>query len=204
MVPWNIFAISRLDCDSVGVHPNNRGGSSPNFQYVHGSLYANIIKDGFDPKRAIPGIVIKCDEGDAKKKLIEYNEGLAQGNDLCPPVVKTKMCYGTLASSHLTLGLRCFKNQMNSRISGCVFSVPSDDEFLKQVVDHGHLYYVLDSSLSQEDAEFLSEWRNSDQNQNQGNSEAQLIRNLQRLLLEEMAKNGPQVSPTKLLIGGQR
>ena len=175
------------------MHPFNRSGAPPNFQYVHGSLLQNIVRDGFDPKRATPGIVIFCDDDASKKHLLEWNEGLASGNDLCPPVNKQRMVYGTLAASHMTLALRAFKAKMYSSITGSVFPVPADGPMLHNVVEHGHNYYVLDSKVSKSDAEFLSEWKNSDQNQNQGNSEAQLVRTLQKLLIAEMEAHGPQV-----------
>ena len=191
----------RLDPDTVGVSPFNRGGSAPNMPYIHSALQQMVTRDGFDPKRPQAGFVILHETSDSQAGLVAFNEKLADGCDLYPPVFGKGMKYGSLASSHLTLALRCWKNTVHSSITGARFQVPADDDALKHVVSQGHSYFVLDDKISKEDAEFLSEWRNADQNQNQCNSEAQLIRTLQSLVEDELAKSdaGTQVKLSTII-----
>jgi hypothetical protein len=51
------------------------------------------------------------------------------------------------------------------------------------------LYWLLAEAITAEDATLLSEWRNSDQNQSQFNSEMQLIRSIQRVCNFELQLN---------------
>ena len=99
----------------------------------------------------------------------------------------------TLALSHMTLTTRLFKHEVKSSITGNTFAVASDDEDHKFAVQHGLLYWVLREEISDEEAMTLSEWRNSDNNQNLMNSEAQLLRAISRICRLEVHSHNLEV-----------
>ncbi len=121
------------------------------------------------------------------RENIAFNLSLGDGTDLYPPVVQSRMARATLAGSHLTLLLRCLRSGMKSSLIGTCFVVGDGDPDLKKVVDEGHSYWLLSEDITEEEAVLLSEWRNSDQNQNQCNSEMQLIKSIQRICTKELS-----------------
>ena len=77
-------------------------------------------------------------------------------------------------------------------ITICILPVPAEDEHLRNVVDNGLRWYLLREDIPGEDAQFLSAWMNSDQDQNQLTSEAQHMKEIQCLVLVEEQRS-PQV-----------
>ena len=171
----------------------NRAGQAPNIAVVHTSLYQSICRDGFDKRRPHPGFAIQMESTEMIAANIAFNKKLADGTDTYPPLVVSHMTRATLAGSHLTLLLRCLRSGMKSSLLGTSFTINDDDDDLKKVVADGHCYWLLSEKITEEDAVLLSEWRNSDQNQNQFNSEMQLIKNIQRICLKEQSLANGQV-----------
>lgn len=153
--------------DTCLVSPNNRMGQPLNMHYVHVGLGTKSIKNrGYDPKRPQPGIVKENKSSEGIAKLQKHNYRLMQGNDLYPPMYPDKAHNETLANSHLTCIFRLHKCQKQSTITGEAFIAPPDETYLQMVLDEGYDYYVLVEALPDEDAQFISEYRNADQNQN--------------------------------------
>ena len=150
--------------ESILVSENNR---IPNMPYAHCDLAPGIMKDGFDSGRAQKGWVVELSNADDINALIAYNNKLAEGSDLYPPIIAELVKYACLAGNHLTIVFRLFKSSKKSSINGKTFSAPAEDEFLADVLENGHEYYVLDQKTPVEDQVFLARWKNTDQNQNQ-------------------------------------
>ena len=90
------------------------------------------------------------------------------------PVNKHKMSKGTLASTHLDISFRLFKHSCLAP-GGETFSAGEDD-ILQRVVQRGHKWWLLSCEIPDPDAHEISEWRNSDNNNNQVNHEIEHIR----------------------------
>ena len=176
----------RLDPNSTGCSMRNR---KPNMQYLHRELAPNLKTKGYDPARPRIGYVISNVSEKNISAMIKYNQELAAGTDLFPPIVEIMMKHEVLAGQHLSLTLRCFKAGMVSSLTGDAFTVPADDSALGSVSQRGHRYFEIVEDIPNEDAEFLAEWENSDQNQNNVNSEAQLIKAIQSICIKEMKIN---------------
>ena len=181
----------RLHPDSVLVHPRNRSGQAPNIQYIHRTLGPNLMKQGYDPKRPHDGYVVELQDANAKKEVMEYNRKIGTHKvGLMPPIHDDMVKYAALGGNHLTLTLRLFKHNVTSPITGVTFQAPSSDNELKQVIDLGHRYVVLDGAkMTKEDCDVVSKWLNSDQDQNQSSGSAQLIRTLLDLCREESKRS---------------
>ena len=78
---------------------------------------------GYDTARPLPGICIHYASAEQTSTLQTYNRSFAEGSDLYPPVRIDQMKYGTLASSHLNLLLRCYESNMVSSVTGRRFDV---------------------------------------------------------------------------------
>ena len=150
--------------EKILVSDNNR---VPNMPYAHCDLAAGIIKDGFDKSRPQVGFVVELTNEEDIERLCAYNAKLAEGNDLYPPIVNELVRYSCLAGNHLTICFRLFKSGKKSSLTGKTFVAPAGDDFLADVLQNGHEYYVLDSKTPAADQQFLARWKNTDQNQNQ-------------------------------------
>jgi hypothetical protein len=166
----------RIDADSIGVSPFNRLGAPPNMRYCHADLCPNILADGFEPSRPRPGFLIQRSQEDTVQRLRDHASKLARMSELFPPSNLSSLTYECLAANHLTLALRMFKDSVTSHLTGVTFKIPDDDPDLDYVCKQGHLYFILKDGISDDDARFLSEYMNADQNQNQFNSEVHLIK----------------------------
>ena len=132
--------------ESILVSENNR---IPNMPYAHCDLAPGIMKDGYDNGRAQKGWVVELSNADDINALIAYNNKLAEGSDLYPPIIAELVKYACLAGNHLTIAFRLFKSSKKSSINGKTFSAPAEDEFLADVLENGHEYYVLDQKTIQ-------------------------------------------------------
>ena len=137
--------------------------------------------EGFDPKRPRPGVVIHYKSEAKLKQLVEDNLAASRDDPHMPPVLPDRMAYAALGGNHMTTGLRLFRHSVPKASGGGNFCV-GDDKELAAVVEHGHKYIVLREDIPDEDARLVCEWLNSDQNQNSGNSEIQLLAQIQSVL----------------------
>jgi hypothetical protein len=163
-----------LQPDVVGISPDNR---KVNLKYVHG-LASQIKREGFDPSRPRVGYVVQLTQSDDVKRLIDFNVAESQAQpELWPPILKDKMSYACLGGNHLTVALRLFKHGAGGQTAGDEGGVC--DEALAAVVQTGHKYVILKDQILKDDprnASFIASWLNSDQNENQGNNEAELMK----------------------------
>ena len=156
-----------LDVNSVLTSKNNRMGGPLNMVYVHvGICKRSFLGQGYDPKRPRPGVVKENVSKAGIEALQLHNQQLMQGNDLFPPIHKDIAVNESLAGSHITVSFRLFKAQKQSSITGETFIVPADDDDLQGVVDKGYCYWICVEALPDDLAELVSEYCNSDQNQN--------------------------------------
>jgi hypothetical protein len=181
-----------LDIDTVGVSKYNRGGQEPNMQYVHQDLCANVKLDGFNPHRLTPGIVVVLKSAKLLDELVAHNQRLQVGSSAYPPLFPQKLKHDCLGGNHLTLATRIFKHGMKSTITGDVYNLTQVlDKDLVNTCEQGLKYWVLDEGIydNTDDLVFLSEWKNADNNQNQMNSEMQLLKHAQQELRIELERN---------------
>lgn len=174
--------------------PKNRLGAPLNINYIHVDLAGNVLnKNGWDPKRPKPGVVVRRTNPDKIKKLREHAKTMhATAPRLFPPVAvdSPEAIYECIAANHLTCLLNLIGNQMVSDITKQSFAVPKDDNELKNVVESGHVYYIIRDDIPDEDLEFLSEYLNSDQHENQCTSEIATLSQVDRAIAQEL-KNTP-------------
>ena len=147
-------AAARVPSDQIGASPLNR---MTNIPYVH-QLGADLRRDGFDPSRCQKGWLRRLKSQAKIDALVKHNEEIGGGTDLLPPVLKGVMVYECLATTHMSTALALFRTGRLSLITGEVWSVPLDDALLREVVELGHFYYILDEDLPDDDAEFLITW----------------------------------------------
>ena len=170
-----------IDVDCVGPSEMNR---DTNIQYVHTGVGAGIKQDEFDPERASAGYVIRL-KGQARIEAFQafYRKLSLTAPELYPPMLKDKMTMPCLSANHLTLCLRGFKHNVKDLIPN------PDDKDLGLKITNGHKYYVFKEDIPAEAMLLVSEWENSDNNQNSGTNEAALMRTVKRCVLEIMRKN---------------
>ena len=131
---------------------------------------------------------------------ISHMEAVTSRTNLHPPMQKDRIKYFTIAGTHISIALRLFAAGQKSGLTGQVFKVPSDDIELQNEVNLGHMYWILDESISASEAQLVSEWRNADQNQNQLNSEVQTLRSIHAILVKKLAeKQGGRVTLAELI-----
>ncbi len=102
---------------------------------------------GYDPSRPLPGIAVTASTAEQIAKLQAHNLKFGEGSDLYPPVHRDQMRFGTLASTHLNLLLRCYGANMVSSVTGRRFtaslalsvrscSVKSNSRFVPRALCH--------------------------------------------------------------------
>ena len=180
----------RLKPRTVGVHEWNRKGVPPNIVYVHRELHSQISSDGMDSDRCIPGIVIRYTTKELVKKQLDHQMKIASSRPQAwPPVFAEEMNNFSLAGTHFTLLMRLSESEQVSALTNRPFSPPSNDPTWIEMIEQGHLYWILSEETTQEEAYIISEWRNSDQNQNQANNESTLIKNCENAIIDESRLN---------------
>jgi hypothetical protein len=138
-----LFAEAKqIDPSLILVAPNNRDGAPPNVQHVHFGILKSFKTKGFDRTRPAIGICIKFTREAGKMKLLRHNKRFTQGNKLLPPINEEHAIYGSLATSHFNLALRCIQSGLPSHI-GNLSDLMSDNMNLKDVVLNGHRWWVL-------------------------------------------------------------
>ena len=176
----------RVPPDQIGSSTLNR---LTNIVYVH-HMGADLKKNGFDPTRCQRGILRRLSSKAKIEALQAHNQELASGSDLFPSMFKDRMVFECFATTHISTALALFRSSKgNSPITNESWTVPSDDLFLKEVVDEGHVYLILNEDLPDGDAEFISNWKNADNNQSAATSVEERIRTAHNLIVAEMKLN---------------
>ena len=110
----SIFAEPKqLDPSSILVAPANRDGAPPNVQHVHHGILKSFMAKGLDRTRPAIGICIKYTSEHGKALLLEHNKRFSKGNVLLPGINEEAM-YGSLATSHFNVALRCIQARIHS------------------------------------------------------------------------------------------
>lgn len=164
----------QIDPSFILVAPFNRDGAPPNVQHVHFGILKSFKTKGFDRTRPAIGICIKFTSEAGRKKLLEHNKRFSMGNKLLPPIDEEHAVYGSLATSHYNLALRCLQSGLHSPI-GNLADLVSENLNLKDAVINGHRWWVIPESVCQERQVDISLWRNMDQNENQATHEIEIL-----------------------------
>ena len=193
----------RRHCTWVLPSPFNRLGRPLNYRYIHFDLAPNLAKDGFNPNRPTPGLIVVRTKPDRLKRLHDHAKEMHRSNQLLlPPLVITentnRECLG---GNHLTVTLRMYNSTYKSPLSGhvCECTNDTDPHLVLVAIEEGHWYFELDDEVTDDDCKFLSELLNSDQNQNQCNSEDHLRRMIQDAIASLTTPERPVV-PTSNII----
>lgn len=167
----------QLDPRAVLVAPLNRDGAPPNRMHIHNRILKSFKTQGYDRTRPQVGICVEYKTAEGKAKLLEHNRRFSKGETLLPPIHEDLAMYGSLAGSHLNLALRCIQSGCTSP-QGDISALVTEDESLKEVVMNGHRWWVLPEQVPPERQLDISQWRNQDQNENQGTHEIEIIQTI--------------------------
>lgn len=166
----------QIDPVLILVAPNNRMGAPPNTRHLHRGVLRSFQKHSFDRTRAAIGICILFTSEQGLKMLIEHNMRFSKGCKLLPPIVPGA-CYGSLATSHYNLALRCIKAGTFSPI-GNLQDLLTDSPNLRDAVEQGHRWWILPETVLKERQVDISLWRNMDQNENQATHEIEILQGI--------------------------
>ncbi len=175
----------------VLVSPKNRLGVSLNIQYAHMDLSVRIHTKGYAAERPKVGVVVRRTDPKKIQELRDHNLAMqAAAPSLFPPLNTTspEAVMECVGGNHLTLVFRMYGAQYTSPLSGITYIVADDEAELHDRVDRGHVYLVLKDGIPDEDLEFLSEYLNSDQNENQCTSEVSTLSQVDKVVKEELLK----------------
>ena len=164
--------------NEVGCDYTNRGGQIPSIMVVHQVIGPDIKVNGYDPTKPKPGVVRQYKSNEGKRKLVKWNEDFSVRNPAFPTVESDVMSYGSVASSHLTLTLRCYRERLHSQITNDAFTIENDDNLL-QGTRRGHKYWVLREDTPDSVMMEISEYYNSDNNTMIKKHEMELLRSVQ-------------------------
>ncbi len=156
----------------------NRKGQAINTRYIVEDIGPRVKDKGFAPDRARVGMVRQVRREEAKRRLIAHNDNMRKSLvGHYPPLQVTAgkiiELFECVASNHITVTIGCFAIKMEA-YNGFVFEPPADDKNLKLTITEGHRYYILKEDTPDDDLEFLSEYLNAAQNQDQFHSEMHL------------------------------
>jgi hypothetical protein len=187
----------RVHCDKILRSDANRGGGPPNIAYCHKSLATNVKTEGYSPQRPKPGLLRRMSDRTRVEVILKHNEGFSMNYDSYPPVLGTQAAFECVGGNHLTMTIKLFVHRKKSMLSGETFESDGDED-LQLVMDEGHLYFILREDTPFADLRFLSDWANADQNQNQGNSEMQLLVTVNSYVKEEL-KATPHIKVSSII-----
>ena len=139
------------------MNPLNRLGAAPNVRHVHKGILQSIRNFAFDSRRPAVGICVEYRSEKGIQALLQHNRRF--NNKLLPttPEEPGGPLYGSLACSHLNLAFRCIKNNVSSPFGS--LQALMEDPALKEVVLHGHKWWVLPESLGKDKQMDISLWR---------------------------------------------
>lgn len=175
----NRGGVKQLDPRLLLVAPSNRDGATPNVQHVHQGILQSFAKSGFDRNRPQAGICIAYSTPEGKAKLLEHNKRFTMGNELLPPIdediLSRGTIYGTIAGTHLNISLRLLKHRCPSPACN-TGSLMDQGGSLEEVVNQGHVWWILPETIPHSSQVEVSLWRNQDQNENQASHEVETLR----------------------------
>lgn len=191
---------------SVGVAYQNRKGIPPNMQYVYGNLTHNMKNDGCCASREKVGVVLRYAAGPKLDRQRQHQVMLkSAASERWPPLNTDNMFDFTLANTHINIKLRLHNAGHVDPISGVSFALEQDpkhdnyDKLLNLRAASGLTFYVIDGDqISDNEAFIVSEWFNSDQDQNSASSEVSLIRSIQ-IKATEIGADGTVVKLASLV-----
>ncbi len=193
-----------IQCWKVLPSPFNR---MINLQYVHGNLAPGMHTKGFDPTRPKPGCVIHRTDPKAITRLKDHAVAVQSvAPELFPELhsASPECCYECVGGNHLTLTFRFYHGSYTSPVTGITYAVPDDEHALRDRVERGRSYVVLKDGIPDDDASFIAEYLNSDQNQNQGTSEMQVLQSTHKVVEAELKVTPhPQVSKVTQKVAAQ-
>ncbi len=169
--------------------PKNRLGAPLNLGYVHSDLGPNIHKKGYDATRPKPGVVVHRTSPQKIQALKAHAEAMISGAPHMFPTyhfASPEVCFECVGGNHLTVVIRFYEAGYTSPVTNIKYVVPDDEEDLRDRVNRGHSYIVLRDDVPEDDLTFLSEYLNSDQDQNQCTSEVSSLSAVNKALLEEL------------------
>ena len=154
--------------ESVGFSEHNR---DINILYAHG-LCKNINGDGYDPKKAKVGCVIRLDSPAGRAALVKRNQDarLAKPH-LWPPLIPELMKMACLGGNHFTICLYMFKAGVVNPSTNTPYK-PEDDVELETKLKDGHKYWELIETTPIAAQRLVAEWLNSEQMQSYAMGEA--------------------------------
>jgi len=178
-----------IEPDCIGADRQNRGGATPNITVCRENIGASFKKDGCDKSKPQIGIVKDYSKHpEMLAQLVKHNQEFGMGDPRWPPVFPDKMKNGSLAATHLTITLRCYKHSLMAPW-GETFTVGTCPA-LQRFTEFGHKYWKLTCEIPDADALEISEWRNTDNNCNQVKHEIEHIKGLQRVAKKEIELAG--------------
>lgn len=187
--------------------PFNRLGAPLNTMYIHGNLGPNVHTKGYDPERPRPGMVVRRTDPDNIKRLKDHVRNMAATSPTFFPQYQLdspEACYECIGGNHLTTVIRFYEVGFVSPVNKIRYEVPKDETELAEKVASGHSYIVLREGIPDDDLKFLSEYLNSDQNDNQATSEMSTLSQVSQAVNELLAKSPhPTVSQVVNLVAGR-
>ena len=180
----------------------NRKGQTINTRYIIEDIGPRVKDKGFAPDRARVGMVRQVRKEEAKRDLIAHNDKMRKSLvGHFPPLQVTAEqmveLFECVGGNHITVTVGCFAIKLEA-FNGFVFEPPADDDRLKLVINEGHLYYILKEDTPDDDLEFLSEYLNAAQNQDQFHSEMHLQATVRQAAFRILAVK-PYVRPGEII-----
>ena len=184
--------------------PWNRLGAPLNMMYIHHELALGIHTKGFDPTRPRAGVIVRRTNPDKIKRLKAHALSMqAVAKSLWPQLnLDSPECvYECISSNHLQTVFKMYQTGYTSPLVNITFIVPDDEQDLKDRIEIGHPCWILRDDIPDEDMIFLSEYLNSDQNENQTTSEISTLSQVNSFVEQELEKTPhPQVAKIVALV----
>ena len=173
-------------CSQTGACKYNRKTMDPNIVYVRTTLHDKVAKERFDPKKCREGILLKACKGSVvHQENLAFNERFTKSSQLYPRIDYQSIEFFTLAHTHLSLLLRLTHQGATSGLTGKKFMALDDDNYMKQVLDTGHQYWVLKEDTPTDALIRISDYHNSDNGQTQCVHDMEIIKACQRYAPEQ-------------------
>ncbi len=136
-----------------------------------------------------------------RRALLEHNRRFTQGNALLPPIFEDAE-YGSLACSHLNIAFRCIRSGLSSP-AGILKDLVNDEGQLRDVVHHGHKWWILPETVRADKQLDISLWRNMDQNENQTTHEIEVLQSI-KVTCQTMSKKHAKITQGDLCAAAAR
>ena len=182
------------------VAPQNRNGAPPNVQHVHKTILQSFLTQGYDYSRPPVGICVEVKSVEGRRKLLEHNKKFI--SPLMPPLAEDAVLYGSIACTHLNTALRFLASGKPSPagdLSGLVDQQPN----LKEAVLVGHKWWVLPEDTEPDLLRDISNWRNTDQAENQTAHEMEILQ-LVATAARDLAKKSEFVAVRDIIAKASR